>query len=89
MKQKSGPDKAPAEQVRKDIRRQTRRQYSRKRRSATSIWAMPVTSTAPIALRYSISIRVWAHMKLIRQIVLAVTWTELKGAGMGRLRPVA
>jgi hypothetical protein len=28
MKQKSGPDKAPAEQVLKDIRRQTRRQYS-------------------------------------------------------------
>ena len=27
MKQKSGPDKAPAEQVLKDIRRQTRRQY--------------------------------------------------------------
>jgi hypothetical protein len=28
MKQKSGPDKSPAEQVLKDIRRQTRRQYS-------------------------------------------------------------
>jgi len=28
MKQKSGPDKAPAEQVLKDIRRQTRRQHS-------------------------------------------------------------
>jgi transposase len=28
MKQRSGPDKAPAEQVLKDIRRQTRRQYS-------------------------------------------------------------
>jgi len=28
MKQKSGPDKAPAEQVVKDIRRQARRQYS-------------------------------------------------------------
>ena len=28
MKQKSGPDKAPAEQVLKDIWRQTRRQYS-------------------------------------------------------------
>jgi transposase len=28
MKQKSGPEKAPAEQVLKDIRRQTRRQYS-------------------------------------------------------------
>jgi excisionase family DNA binding protein len=28
MRQKSGPGKAPAEQVLKDIRRQTRRQYS-------------------------------------------------------------
>jgi transposase len=28
MKQKSGPGKSPAEQVLKDIRRQTRRQYS-------------------------------------------------------------
>ena len=28
MKQKSGPDKAPADRVIKDIRRQTRRQYS-------------------------------------------------------------
>src|SRR5665811_1525948 len=28
MKQKSGPGKAPAERVLKDIRRQTRRQYS-------------------------------------------------------------
>ena len=28
MKQNSGPDKVPAEQVLKDIRRQTRRQYS-------------------------------------------------------------
>ena len=28
MKQKSGPAKAPAEQVLKDIRRQTRRHYS-------------------------------------------------------------
>ena len=28
MKQKSGPGKAPAEQVLKDIRRQIRRQYS-------------------------------------------------------------
>jgi len=28
---------------------------------------------ADIALRYSVSIQAWAHMKLIRQIVLAVT----------------
>ena len=46
--------------------------------SFTSIWAMPVTSSAPIALRCSISIAVWAPMKLIRQIVLTVTWTEPK-----------
>jgi uncharacterized Zn-finger protein len=39
---------------------------------------MRVASSAPIAPRYSISIRVWAHMKLIRQIVLTVTWAELK-----------
>ena len=43
----------------------------------TSIWAMPVRSAAPIALRYSVSIRAWVHTKLIRQIVLTVTWTEL------------
>lgn len=28
---------------------------------------------SPIALRYTVSIRAWAHMKLIRQIVLTVT----------------
>jgi transposase len=28
MRQRSGPDRAPAEQALKDIRRQTRRQYS-------------------------------------------------------------
>src|SRR5437763_88562 len=44
--------------------------------TSTSIWAMPVRSSAPIALRYSGSIRAWAHTKLIRQIVLSVTWTE-------------
>ena len=32
MRQKSGPGKAPAEQVLKDIRRQTRRQYSAEER---------------------------------------------------------
>ena len=46
----------------------------------TSIWAMPVRSSAPIALRYSVSIRAWAHTKPIRQIVLTVTWTELKSS---------
>jgi hypothetical protein len=40
MKQKS-EHKAPAEQVLKEIRRQTRRQYSRKRRSALS-WKVSV-----------------------------------------------
>src|SRR5206468_9610380 len=48
--------------------------------TSTSIWAMPVRSAAPIALRYSVSIRAWAHTKLIRQIVLTVTWTELKSS---------
>ena len=37
-------------------------------------------SSAPIALRYSASIRAWAHTKLIRQIVLTVTGTELKSS---------
>src|SRR5271169_3627981 len=41
---------------------------------------MPVRSSAPIALRYSASIRAWAHTKLIRQIVLTVTGTELKSS---------
>src|SRR3977135_2526053 len=45
-----------------------------------SIWAMPVRSSAPIALRYSVSIRAWAHAKLIRQIVLTVTGTESKSS---------
>src|SRR5436189_3534554 len=36
-----------------------------------------VRSSAPIALGYSASIRAWAHTKLIRQIVLTVTGTEL------------
>ena len=44
--------------------------------TSTSIWA-PVTSSAPIALRYSVSIRAWAHTKLIRQIVLTVRQTVL------------
>ena len=45
--------------------------------TSTSRWAMPVRSSVPIALRYSASIRAWAHTKLIRQIVLTVTGTEL------------
>jgi hypothetical protein len=43
---------------------------------STSIWAMPTRSFARIARRYFASIRAWAHMKLIRQIVLTLTWTE-------------
>ena len=53
--------------------------------TSTSIWAMPVKSSARIALRYSNSIRAWAHMKLIRLIVLTVTWTELKGSNAASL----
>jgi hypothetical protein len=45
--------------------------------TSTSIWAMPVRSSAPIALRYSVSIRACAHAKPIRKVVLTVTWTEL------------
>ena len=39
----------------------------------------------PIARRYSVSIRAWAHMKLIRQIVLTATWTELKSSNAASL----
>jgi hypothetical protein len=53
--------------------------------TSTSLWAKPVRSSAPIALRYSVSIRAWAHMKLIRQIVLTVTWTELKSSNAASL----
>ena len=48
--------------------------------TSTSRWAMPVKSSAPIALHYSASIRAWAHTKLIRKIVLTVTGTELKSS---------
>jgi hypothetical protein len=44
------------------------------------VWATPARSSAPIALRYSVSIRAWAHMKLIRQIVPTATWTELESS---------
>jgi hypothetical protein len=53
--------------------------------TSTSIWAVPVRSSAPIALRYSVSIRPWAHAKLIRQIVLTVTSTESKGSNAASL----
>ncbi len=36
--------------------------------------------SCPYFLRYSVSIRAWAHTKLIRQIVLTVTGTELKSS---------
>src|SRR6266436_4762066 len=48
--------------------------------TSTSRWAVPVRSSAPIALRYSASIRAWAHTKLIRQVALTVTGTELKSS---------
>src|SRR6202165_2693587 len=48
--------------------------------TSTSRWAMPVRSSAPIALRYSASIRAWPHTNLIRQIVPTVTGTELKSS---------
>jgi hypothetical protein len=41
---------------------------------------MPVTSSAPIALRYSVSIRPSAHAKLIQQNVLTVTSESLSAA---------
>jgi hypothetical protein len=44
MKQKSGPDKAPAEQVLKDIRRQTRRQYSAEEKIRIVLGAVRRTS---------------------------------------------
>ena len=44
--------------------------------TSTSRWAMPVRSSAPIVLRYSASIRAWAHTKLIRQVAPTVKWTE-------------
>jgi hypothetical protein len=47
---------------------------------STSIWAIPARSSAPTALRYSVSIRAWERTKLIRQIALMVTWTESKSA---------
>ena len=53
--------------------------------TSTSRWAMPVRSSAPIALRYFVSIRAWAHMKLIRQIAFTVTWTELKSSNAASL----
>ena len=53
--------------------------------TSTSIWAMPARSSAPIALRYSVSIRAWVHAKLIRQIVLTLTRTELKSSNAASL----
>jgi hypothetical protein len=53
--------------------------------TSTSIWAMPARSPAPTALRYSVSIRPWVHAKLIRQIVLTLARTELKGGNAASL----
>ena len=53
--------------------------------TSTSRWAMPVRSSAPIALRYSASIRAWPHTKLIRQIVLTVMRAELKSSSAASL----
>ena len=50
--------------------------------TSTSLWVMPVRSSAPIALRYSVSIRACAHTNPIRQTVLTVTWSEKDGAGV-------
>src|SRR5258707_7663965 len=47
---------------------------------STSTWAIPARSPAPIALRYSVSIRAWPHTNPIRQIVLTLTWSEKVGA---------
>ena len=47
MKQGSGPGKAPAEQVLKDIRRQTRRHYSAEERSALCWKGCAVRRTSP------------------------------------------
>jgi|ERR1700730_1029795 len=41
-------------------------------------------SSAPIALRYSVSIRACAHTNPSRQIVLTVTWSEKYGAALAR-----
>ena len=46
---------------------------------------MLVTSSAPIVLRYSVSIRPWAHAKLIRQNVFTVTSTESKSRNVASL----
>jgi hypothetical protein len=44
----------------------------------TLIAADPVRSSAPIALRYSASIRAWARRKLIRRSVPTVIRTEFQ-----------
>jgi hypothetical protein len=48
--------------------------------TSTSISAKPAKLSAPIALRYSVSIRPWVHAKLIRWIVLTLARTELKSS---------
>ena len=48
MKQKSGPGKAPAEQVLKDIRRQTRRQYSAEEKIRIVLEGLRGDTTVPV-----------------------------------------
>ena len=48
--------------------------------TSTSIWATPARLSAPIAPRYSVSIRPSVRAKLIRQIVLTSARTELKSS---------
>ena len=65
MKQKSGPGKAPADQVLKDIRRQTRRQYSAEEKIRIVLeglrgekWLLhPASVTAAVATLWVISVR--------------------------------
>jgi|SRR3981081_4333046 hypothetical protein len=50
------------------------------REKPLKVYEIMKRANAPIAPRYSASIRAWAHTKLIRQIVLTVTGTELKSS---------
>jgi hypothetical protein len=44
--------------------------------TSTSIWTIPMRSSAPIAQLYSVSIQAWACTKPIRQTALTVIWTK-------------
>ncbi len=71
MKQKSGPGKAPAEQVLKDIRRQTRRQCSAEEKIRT--WAEP-SSAGDTRLRGAPK----------RTPTVAYSWLKLNRPSSGR-----